>query len=260
MFIISKSFSLISIVAFAITVFYCIARAKVKLPNMRRIEALEAIQEAVGRSTEMGRPVHYSTGIGAVTNEFAPQTLAGLQILSYTSRLCASYGCDIINTVMQPLVFPLSQEMVRQGYTDAGKSDAYREDMVRFISPVQFAYAAGTMDLIRREKVGANIEIGAFYAEALLIAEAASTVGAIQIGGTARMYQLQYFVVACDYTLIGEEMYAADAYLSKDPVALGCIRAQDMAKLACIATFALNAVLATFNVNVIGDFLAKFGN
>jgi len=259
-FIVSKAFAFASTVAFTVTIFYCISRAKIKLPNMRRIEGLEAIEEAVGRATEMGRPLHYSTGIGAITDEFAPQTMAGLRILNHTANLCAQYNCDLINTVMQPLVFPLSQEMVKQGFLEAGKLDAYRDDMVRFISPVQFAYAAGTMELMRREKIAANIEIGAFYAEALLLAEAASTVGAIQIGGTARMYQLQYFVVACDYVLIGEEMFAADAYLSKDPVSLGCIRAQDFAKIVCIILTVLTSLLATFGSYAISDFLGKYGN
>ncbi len=260
MFIISKSITFVFMLGFTALIFYSMSKAKEELPQVRRIEALEAIKEAVGRATELGRPLHYSTGIGKVTDEFAPQTMAGLRILSYTAKLCAQYDCKLINTVMQPLVFPISQEMVKQGYADAGKLENYRADSVRFISPVQFAYAAGAMELMRREEVAANIEIGAFYAEALLLAETAATTGAIQIGGTSRMYQLQYFVIACDYVLIGEEMFAADAYLSRDPSALGCLKAQDYVKLLCMFTVIVGCVLRTFDVNFIADVLVKYGN
>ncbi len=260
MFVINKSITFMFVIGFSAIVYYSISKAKQTLPGIRRIEALEAISEAVGRATELGRPLHFTTGIGAVTDEFAPQTLAGLRILSYTSKMCAEYDCNIINTVMPPLVLPLAQEMVKQGYAEAGKIDYYRDDMVRFISPVQFAYAAGVMELIRREEVAANIEIGAFYAEALLMAEAASTTNAIQIGGTARMYQLQYFVVACDYVLIGEEMFAADAYLTREPLALGCLRAQDYGKLFCIFLVVIGSVLQTVGVEFIHDLLVKYGN
>ncbi len=257
---ISKTLSLATTVALVIAIFWAISRAKVKLPSIRPIAGLDAIRTVVGRATEMGRPVHYSTGIGALNDEFAPQTVAGLRILSHVAELCAEYDCKLIDTVMQPLVFPLSQEVVRQSYIEAGKPEQFREDIVRFISPMQCAYAAGTMGLMKREKVAGNLMIGAFYAEALMLAETGALSGAIQIGGTARMYQLPYFVIACDYVLIGEEMFTAGAYLAKDPVTLGCIRAQDLGKIACAGVIVLGAILKTFDVPTLMDFFNKFGN
>lgn len=230
-----------------------------KLPTIRRIAGLDAIPEAVGRATELGRPVHYSTGIGALDNEFGPQTLAGLGLLQYVSMLCAKYDTKIINTVCNPVVFPLSQEMVKSGYTEAGRPDAYTDDMVRFLSSEQFAYAGGAMGTMQREKVAANFMIGAFYAEALLIAEAGFQAGAIQVGSTARMYQLPFFVIVCDYVLIGEEMFAASAYVSREPDKLGALAGQDIGKVVSFLLIGLGAVLTTFKINVITDFLTKYG-
>jgi hypothetical protein len=229
------------------------------LPTIRPIPGLDALKEAVGRATELGRPVHYSTGIGALDNEFGPQTLAGLGVLQYVAKLCAEYGTKIINTVCNPVVFPLSQEMVKAGYSQAGRPDAYTEDMVRFLSSEQFAYAGGAMGTMQREKVAANIMIGAFYAEALLIAEAGFQAGAIQVGSTARMYQLPFFAIVCDYVLIGEEMFAASAYVSRDPDKLGALAGQDIGKVISFLLVGIGAVLATFKVNFITDFLAKYG-
>jgi hypothetical protein len=260
LFITERMMSMLFVVGFTVLIFQQISAARRNLPEMRPIAGLDAIPIAVGRATELGKPVHYSTGIGALDNEFAPQTMAGLRMLSYVAKLCAEYDCDLINTVMQPLVFPVAQEMVKQGFSEAGKPDAYREDMVRFISPVQFAYAAGTMGLMRQERIAANIQIGAFYAEALLLAETGASLGAIQVGATARMYQLAFFVIACDYVLIGEEMFAAGAYVARDATSLGCIRAQDFIKVLCIGAVVVGALLQTVNVTFVLDLLRKYGN
>ncbi len=261
MFIETKLLSFMFIIGFGIVLYYAIVKAKESPPRIRRLEALEAIDEAVGRATELGRPLHYSTGRGAITDEHAPQTMSGLKVLAYTAKLCAQYNCDLINTVNQPLVLPLSSEMVKLGYANAGKLDEFKPDqMVRFISPDQMSYAAGTMELIQKEEVAANVLIGGFYAEALLLMEAAAANNAIQIGGTARMYQIQFFVVVCDYALIGEEIFAADAYLSGDPAALGALRAQDYGKLFCVACIVTGSLLRTLKIDFIHSVLSKYGN
>jgi hypothetical protein len=230
-----------------------------KLPWIRPIAGLDAIAEAVGRATELGRPVHYSTGLGALTDEYGPQTLAGLGVLQYVSKLCGEYGTKIICTVANPVVFPLSQEMVKAGLSQAGKPDTYTEDMVRFLSSEQWAYAAGAMGTMHRERVAANIMIGAWYGETLLLAEAALQTGAIQIGSTARMYQLPYMVIVCDYVLIGEEMFAASAYVSRDPEKLGAIEGQDIGKVLATLVVVVGSVMATFGSKALYNFLDQFG-
>ena len=78
-----------------------------------------------------------------------------------------------------------------------------------------------------REKPAAIFLQGTFYAESLILAETGNSVGAIQIAGTDSEHQLPFFIAACDYTLIGEELYAASAYLSREPMLLGSLRGQD---------------------------------
>ncbi|MBN4057180.1 hypothetical protein JYU19_02615, partial [bacterium AH-315-J21] len=72
--------------------------------------------------------------------------------------------------------------------------------------------------------------MGAFFAESLILAETGNEVGAIQIAGTAMPSQLPFFVAACDYTLLGEELFAASAYLSREPRQLGSLKGQDVGK------------------------------
>jgi len=229
-------------------VFFIDKARKGEFPKMRRIAGLDVIAEATGRATELGRPVHFSPGIGGITNDVAPQTFAALALMSYVAGLTAKYDTGLIVTIRTAVVFPLADETVRMSYVNAGKADAYNQNIVRFISDQQFAYAAGVMGIFAREKIAANIMMGAFWAESLLFAEAGSQAGAIQVAGTANMTEIPNFIVGCDYTLIGEELYAGGAYLSQDPIRLGGIRAQDIVKLAIVFLIPIGVLLATANI------------
>ena len=102
--------------------------------------------------------------------------------------------------------------------------------------------------------------MGKFYAESLLLAETGNSIGAIQIAGTASQSQIPFFVTACDYTLIGEEFFAASAYLSQKPDLLGIVKGQDIIKLVMLAMIILGTLLRLFhdldaiNFNIL-DFL-----
>ncbi|SET13784.1 DUF6754 domain-containing protein [Anaerobranca gottschalkii] len=229
-----------------------------KKPFVRKINGLEAVDEAVGRATEMGRPVHFSPGISSLGEQTAAQTLAGLSVLGYVSRLTAKYDTPLIVTIRIPEILPISEEIVKQSYLAEGKPDAYNPNNIRFLSDEQFAYAAGCLGIMNREKVATNIMMGAFWAESLIFAEGGFAAGAIQIAGTANTHQLPFFIAACDYTLIGEELFAAGAYLSQDPLQLGSIAVQDIGKLIAIILIVIGTITTTFDWTVITDFISKY--
>ena len=90
--------------------------------------------------------------------------------------------------------------------------------------------------------------MGSYFAEALLLTETGASTGAIQIAGTDSDHQLPFFVTTCDYTLIGEELYAASAYLSREPVQLGTLRGQDIGKAIILSVIGIGVLLATLGV------------
>ena len=108
--------------------------------------------------------------------------------------------------------------------------------------------------IMLRDKPAANIYLGSFYAESLLLAETGFSTGAIQIAGTAQVAQLPFFVVACDYTLIGEEHYAAGAYLSREPRLLGSLKGCDFMKVALILAIVVGCGLETAGVTSFKQF------
>ena len=128
-----------------------------------------------------------------------------------------------------------------------GRPDMFNEDMVHYLTDDQFAYAAGVNGIMVREKPAACMYMGKFYAESLILAETGNSIGAIQIAGTASQAQIPFFVTACDYTLIGEEFYAASAYLSGSPEMLGSIKGQDYIKVASIILILFVFIISLLN-------------
>ncbi len=244
---------LVTILLFFSFVLYFISQAQAgKKPFVRRIAGIDAIEEAVGRATEMGRPVLFVPGIRDISEI---QTVAGLVILESVARMTAKYETPITVPVTYPIPFTIAQEMVKGGYLHAGRPEAYDPNSVRFITPEQFAYVAAVTGIMMRERPAAHIFMGAFYAESLLLAETGFSTGAIQVAGTANVHQLPFFVVACDYTLIGEELYAASAYLSGEPKLVGSLKGGDYLKIVMIVTIVIGCLLETARIRWLSQWM-----
>ncbi len=218
---------------------------------IRPLAGINAVDEAIGRATEMGRPILYVLGLGA-PDEIA--TIASFTILSRVAKKVAEYQTELIVPCYDPIVMTIAQETVKQAYIDAGRADDYQEDMVYYVTQNQFAYVAAVNGTMLRRKTATNFYLGVFYAESLILAETGSMAGSIQISGTDRVTQLPFFVVACDYTLIGEELYAASAYLGREPVLLGTLKAQDYTKAVLLAVMGLGIIAGIFNLTWFTDY------
>ena len=221
---------------------------------VRRIPGLEAVDEAIGRATEMGRSILYSLGLGRVDEV---PTIASMTILGQVARRTADYETPLRVPCRDPIVMNVVREVVRTAYLDEGRPDVYNEENVFFISESQFAYAAGVDGIMVREKPAAIFLQGQFFAESLILAETGNSIGAIQIAGTDSEHQLPFFIAACDYTLIGEELYAASAYLSKEPMLLGSLRGQDWGKVFIFITIVLGVILELTGINWITMLLQR---
>jgi hypothetical protein len=244
---------LLSAMFFAFVLYYMAMAQGGKKPFVRRIPGVDAIEEAIGRATEMGRPVLYLPGIQDIDDI---QTVAGLVILESVAKLTARYETPITVPVSYPIPFTIAQEMVKSGYLSAGRPDQVDANAVRFVSPEQFAYVAAVGGIMLRERPAAHIFMGSFYAESLLLAETGFSTGAIQVAGTANVHQLPFFVVACDYTLIGEELFAASAYLSGDPRLVGGLKGADMMKIVILLLIVVGCGLETFGQHWLSQALA----
>ena len=235
-------FSAIIIALIALAVLLNIARAKAGAQlYIRRIPGLDAIDEAIGRSTEMGRPVTMIPGL----TDFGVVAVQALTIFKYITKQIAKFATPMRLLTANATVYAVAQEAIQDAYNEAGRPDLYDPDNVRFLSDRQFAFASGVAGLLQRERVAASFMFGEFFAESLIFAETGNIVGAIQIAGTISFTQVPFFVAACDYTIIGDEFYATSAYLSREPVLLGSLVGQDIAKLLFVLTIIVGLITTT---------------
>lgn len=234
----------IIITLMAFVTYYTFHAQRGKELFIRRISGLSALEDAVGRATEMGRGVLYIPGIMDMDDI---QTIAGVTIMGHVAKKTAEYDTPLYAPMTRSFVMSVAQEVVKQAYLEKGRPDAFRPDRINYLTDDQFGYVAGVGGIMMREKPAACFYLGTFYAESLILAETGNAVGAIQIAGTAEPSQIPFFVAACDYTLIGEELFAASAYLSKNPREVGSLKGQDMIKLIIIIFMIIGTLLITIS-------------
>jgi hypothetical protein len=240
--------AVILVVVCGSVVFYiALARRGIDL-KVRKIAGLEAVDEAVGRATEMGRSCLFIPGIQDMNDI---QTIAGLNVLGRVSRVAAEFDAKVEVPTSRSLVMTAAREVVQASYLSVGRPDAFNQDLIYYVTDEQFGFVAYIQGMMARERPAACFYMGAFFAESLILAEMGNTIGAIQVAGTAMPAQLPFFVAACDYTLIGEEFFAASAYLSGEPDQLGSLKGQDVGKIIVAVGIVVGVALATL-ANILG--------
>jgi len=220
--------TLIACLLFMGAILYTLAKARRGADlYIRSIPGLDAVNEAIGRATEMGKPILYCPGLSSAADV---ATLASLNILGRVAQRVANYESRLIVPHRDPIVMTVAKETLKDAYLQAGKPEILNEEDNFFITEDQFGYTAAVNGIMVRERPATVFLQGMFFAESLLLAETGNSIGAIQIAGTDAVHQLPFFVASCDYTLIGEELYAAGAYLSKAPDLMSSLKAADLIK------------------------------
>jgi hypothetical protein len=208
-----------------------LARRGHALP-IREIPGLTMVDEAVARATETGQPSLFTCG--GVCDIRRVQLFASMPILRRVARLSGELGNRLIVPVAYAETLPVHENSMRDGYIGANAIEDYRPEDVRYFPGGQFFFAMATMGWMLKEQPAACFYFGWWEADSLMLAETGQTINALQIAGTDQLYQIPFFVAACDYTIIGEEFWAASAKVSEDPQLLGSIGAQDIFKLAMV--------------------------
>lgn len=216
---------------------------------IRRIPGLSVLDEAIGRSAEMGKPMLFSPGIGG----FGIVSLQALSIMSHVITHAAKYSTRVIVPTADALLYTVAEEVAKDAYSTAGVPEQFIQEDIRYLSDSQFAWASGVVGIQHREKVATAFYFGLYYAEALIIAENGQMNGAIQIAGTPMTTQIPFFLATCDYTIIGDEYYAASAYISREPTLLGSLVGQDWCKILLIIILLMGSIAASliaFNIDL----------
>jgi len=241
------------VIFWAFVIYFIVHARKGKEFYVRPLAGINAVDDAIGRATEMGKPILFILGLGTA-GDIA--TIAGFTILARVAKLTAEYQTKILVPVNDPVMMAVAQETVRTAYLEAGRPELYKPEYISYETAMQFPYVAAVVGIMLREQTATNFYMGVFYAESLILAETGNMAGSIQISGSDQIAQLPFFIAATDYTLIGEELYAASAYLSREPVQVGTLKAQDLAKAVLIAVLIGGAILISFGLPFIKNLVS----
>ena len=228
-------------------VFFTAQIRRGRQPALRQIRAYDTIKELMGRAVESGRRLHVSLGVGGVADQTTADTLAGLSLLRFLSEQGAETGVAPIVSMADPAAMLLAQNVVRTAHADspAGVGEAVRQ--VRWIAPQPAAYAAGVMNILDSSEVDGTVMVGYFGDEYLLMGETAARHGMPHVGGTSNPNTLPFIYASAQQTLLGEEIYAAGAYLKNIPAHLASLVAQDAMRWLLGLVILGGVLVATLN-------------
>jgi hypothetical protein len=213
--------------------FAWLARRGITVP-LRPIEAYETLRGMLGRALETDRSLHISMGTAGLGGRSTAETIAGLTILEHLAEHTGfSYVAPFV-TVSDPTLLPAAQDVIRRGHARHGPLQPVDLSRVRYISSDPVAYASGVAEILMHENLAGNIMVGALGHEFLLMSEVGTFQGLEQVGGVVAPETLALAVPSTDYTLLGEEIFAAGAYLAARASHLGSLRAQDWLRWAIV--------------------------
>jgi len=227
-----------------------LARRGTVKPTLRKLAPVEAIDEAISRSTEMGRPIHFSTGYGTGIGVRDRPILAGLGVLQLVAQRCAENGIPLINTCAFGEIIPVADEAMREGARRAGKPEWYNPNYNRFLSQERYSYSLGVVEILETERPGASFLIGNFWMEALILSEPGAALNIMQISGTTEFAALPFLIASTDYVLISPEIYSASAYITGDKLLTGAFFGEDLLQTLTYSMLILGFILALVGTNL----------
>jgi hypothetical protein len=211
--------------------------------TLRPIEAYERLNRAVGLAVENGTRLHISLGRGNFFTTRAGSALAGLAMLRrLAERTSASDRPPVVTSGDASLAI-LSQDTLHSGYRAAGAEEQYRFSTGRLTGLTPFSYAAGAMSVARDENVSANVVIGDLGAESGLIAEASDRQNSSLIAASDDLSAQAIFYASAQEPLIGEELFAAGAYIGAGAVHEASLQVQDILRWLIIIAIVAGSFL-----------------
>ena len=236
---------LIALIVFGVLQFWFIASFRAgRRPHFRAIAAYNMLRGQMGRAIESGRELHVSIGTGGSSGEDTATTLAGLAVAEYLADEAATSGIAPVVTTADATGLILAEDALRRPYIRQGDLSDYPRWAARIPALNATQYAAATMDLLNHEPVLANVMSGVFSSEIALIDQAASNNELPQFSGAADPRALAVMMTSTDDLLVGEEMYAAKAYLRAQRQHLASLRAADIVRILIVVTIIVLFVIS----------------
>ncbi len=217
-------------------------------PRLRPITALTRLYQAFGLSVEDGTRLLLALGGGSILTRHAAAAFAGLGLLrEVAQKASVSDRPPVAISGEAPLAL-LSQDSLQAGYRSIGAAEYYQPANGRLGGLTPFSAAAATMTIIGDEQVSAVALIGHFGIEAALISDAADRAGSTLLGASSDPAAQSALYATASETLIGEELFAAPAYLSGRASFVAGLTVQDILRWLVVAGLLGGAALKVVGI------------
>ncbi len=216
----------------------------------RAIPALQNLRRAVGRSVEEGGRIHVSIGKASIFSPTSASALVGLSTTNRIAQFSSVSDRPPIVTSGDGTLSILSQDTLRAAYKAANASEQYDAERGRLAGPTPFSYIAGTMPVIRSERVSTNLFVGNFGPEVALLVDAADRQNAFAIAASDSLSAQAVLYATAKESLIGEELFALPAYLQAGPMYQASLNIQDILRWVVVAILILGSILAVLGIPI----------
>ena len=213
--------------------------------GLRQLEGYEAIRNQSAKSVETGRGVHFSVGRGSLVGTANPTSIAALSALDYLSGEACASDVPPQTTAGDGTLLVAAQDSLRGAYKNAGRSTDYSPLNAQYLAAENQAmtFAAGVSDVVNRGELGSSLLIGRIGVEVAIMTEAAERGNMEQVIGSDDPTALALAITATDKVLMGEEMFAAGAYLHGEPAQIASLQLQDILRIVAIIGILLTALI-----------------
>ena len=202
--------------------------------KLRDIPALTRLFRTLGLSVEDGTRLHISLGRGSFLDSRGGSGLAGLAVLRYIAERTSVSDEPAVASAGDPALGLLAQDTLQAGYQAAGVEELYVPTTGSVSGLTPFGYAAGAMNISQNENVSTNIMLGHFGPEAALLAEASDRENITVIGASDDLAGQAVLFANTQDALIGEELFAAGAYLGAGASHTASLTVQDILRWTII--------------------------
>lgn len=210
-------------------------------PELRAIPAFQRIVRSIGLAIEAGNRLHFALGSGNLISPQSAVGFLGLSLLGRISKTAALSDYPPISSAGEGALIILAHHTQRNA---AKKLGGYFDPFLgRITGLTPFAYAAGASLLVSEEDTGASFLFGTFQSESALLLEATERNNGEPLGGTDDIAGQAVMFVFTREPLIGEETFAAGAYIGADEFHKACLFAQDILRWILIGFILFGALL-----------------
>lgn len=216
--------------------------------HLRDIPAFSRLGRAIGLAVEAGKRMHITLGWGGITDLRGASALIGLTILERIARLASISDRPPVATSGDGILGVLSQDTLSGTYKAIGAGFQYNPTTGRVSGLTPVSYSAGTIPVIYDEQVSATVLAGHFGSEAALITDAAERNDSLTLAGSDSITAQAVFAASAQEPLIGEELFAAGAYINAGPIHASSLRAQDIFRWVLVIAILAGAILKMLGI------------